>query len=561
MQPNGRNTPMPPPAPIPSTKLKNLFPEYTEVLQVCMNVIQKMQQYTVPTSSAKGRTSASGVSFDKATVRKLFEEEVLSNAYIWHGRPSATPTCSMEPPIPLLDVEKLGQTLGGIYDERVSKYTLIESIEPEINTDSLSHYVFVVRERIGMEMLRDVKVVRVAEATLSIERNILFHFLLEFRVTLDTLQGEALSHVSLFINYLDDAEDDVKGTTFYKLDCRYLDDNGQNFGEAGIELPIIKFHGSKKICTLEAFPLSHCPDYEQVYRDLVERGREFRKLVNMGPAGIHYHSRVAMNAAFFREMEPNYSRPHVHDSWENRLPYNNEFLECVGDDLKEIDWLEGSFDQLQIPQDVRESLLALSMSRLDRVSTVPFDDFIKGKGSGLSCLLFGPPGVGKTFTVEATSERFNIPLYSVSAGELIADHGDSGLLDSALDRLFKFETHFSEIVLVDEADVFMEKRSGFNGSNNRLVTVFLRKMEQHTGILFLTTNRPMEFDEAILSRIHLKIKYEDLTTEARREIWNHSLSKACTPSGPPVIQGDDMQRLESMSLSGRDVSFEPQNET
>jgi hypothetical protein len=63
--------------------------------------------------------------------------------------------------------------------------------------------------------------------------------------------------------------------------------------------------------------------------------------------------------------------------------------------------------------------------------TVPFDDVIDGKGQGFNILLkyvdkvfilssllnltcaSGPPGVGKTFTVEATSEYFKLPLYSV----------------------------------------------------------------------------------------------------------------------------------------------------
>ena len=34
-----------------------------------------------------------------------------------------------------------------------------------------------------------------------------------------------------------------------------------------------------------------------------------------------------------------------------------------------------------------------------------FDDFVKGKGRGLVVNLFGPPGVGKTLSAEATSER------------------------------------------------------------------------------------------------------------------------------------------------------------
>lgn len=54
-----------------------------------------------------------------------------------------------------------------------------------------------------------------------------------------------------------DREDDVKKTTFYKLEYRYLDDNKQNFEEADVELSIIKFHEFKKIDILKAFPLNY----------------------------------------------------------------------------------------------------------------------------------------------------------------------------------------------------------------------------------------------------------------------------------------------------------------
>jgi len=61
--------------------------------------------------------------------------------------------------------------------------------------------------------------------------------------------------------------------------------------------------------------------------------------------------------------------------------------------------------------------------------------------------------------------------------------------------------------------------------------VFLRKLEYYEGILFLTTNRIAQFDEAILSRIHLLLRYEALTQVARRQVWRNFLSRAATSSG------------------------------
>lgn len=101
----------------------------------------------------------------------------------------------------------------------------------------------------------------------------------------------------------------------------------------------------------------------------------------------------------------------------------------------------------------------------------------------------------------------------------------------------------------------MERRTSYHDGHNRLLTVFLRKLEYFEGILFMTTNKVTEFDEAILSRVHLKVKYEDLTREARRELWKYFLSKANTHQGPSVIHNSDLERLEAMELNGRDVSI------
>jgi hypothetical protein len=73
------------------------------------------------------------------------------------------------------------------------------------------------------------------------------------------------------------------------------------------------------------------------------------------------------------------------------------------------------------------------------------------------------------------------------------------------------------------------------------------------GILFLTSNRGSQFDDAILSRAHLNIEYENLTGEFRRDLWSTFLSKACTMKGPAVVEEHELQQLESLALYGREV--------
>jgi SpoVK/Ycf46/Vps4 family AAA+-type ATPase len=138
----------------------------------------------------------------------------------------------------------------------------------------------------------------------------------------------------------------------------------------------------------------------------------------------------------------------------------------------------------------------------------------------------------------------------------MASQSDPLQLEMALDRIFKIAKHLNTILLIDEADVFMENRALYQGNHNRLVTVFLRRLEYYEGVLFLTTNRVTEFDEAVLSRIHLKIKYPELTKDARRKIWKSFLAEASTSQGSAIIAGGELEQLASMKLNGREASHD-----
>lgn len=57
------------------------------------------------------------------------------------------------------------------------------------------------------------------------------------------------------------------------------------------------------------------------------------------------------------------------------------------------------------------------------------------------------------------------------------------------------------VVLLNEADAFLEQRRLTDLEWNALASVFLRVLEYYEGILILTSNRVGTFDEAFRSRI------------------------------------------------------------
>jgi SpoVK/Ycf46/Vps4 family AAA+-type ATPase len=138
----------------------------------------------------------------------------------------------------------------------------------------------------------------------------------------------------------------------------------------------------------------------------------------------------------------------------------------------------------------------------------------------------------------------------ISAGELSVE---AAKLEEQLSRIFKIASHWNAILLLDEADVFLEKRTTENLVRNSLVSVFLRKLEYCEGIMFLTTNRVDEFDVAILSRIHVMLRYGDLTQDRARKVWTQFIARANTSQGGAMISSEDLQLLVNSNLNGRQV--------
>lgn len=68
------------------------------------------------------------------------------------------------------------------------------------------------------------------------------------------------------------------------------------------------------------------------------------------------------------------------------------------------------------------------------------------------------------------------------------------------------------------ADVYIKRRDD-DMTMNAVVGVFLRVLEYFNGLLFLTTNRVDDIDEAIVSRCIAMIKFYPPDTEARAKIW------------------------------------------
>ncbi|MCM1129354.1 MAG: ATP-binding protein [Alistipes senegalensis] len=198
-------------------------------------------------------------------------------------------------------------------------------------------------------------------------------------------------------------------------------------------------------------------------------------------------------------------------------------------------------DKLILPKQHR-LLVDILTSKIDML----MDDIIEGKSGGTTILCMGAPGLGKTLTAEVYSEVVGKPLYRVHSGQL----GTSAeSVESALSTILRRATRWDCILLLDEADVYIRQRDN-DMQHNAIVAEFLRTLEYFDGLLFMTTNRVNDVDDAILSRCIAVIRYETPSVEDAALLW-HSLAEQFGIPLPDSLIEELVQAFPNSS--GRDI--------
>ncbi|KAF3225385.1 hypothetical protein TWF106_002524 [Orbilia oligospora] len=171
------------------------------------------------------------------------------------------------------------------------------------------------------------------------------------------------------------------------------------------------------------------------------------------------------------------------------------------DSIQDISWNKMAFKSLVIDEGTKDLVVALVSNK---IAAEAGTDLMSNKGNGLIILLHG------------VAEHAEKPLYRVTTGDVGTD---PEAVEKYLTSVLYLGKIWGCIVLLDEADVFLEERTLSDLSRNALVSVFLRVLEYYDGILILTSNRVGTFDSAFKSRIQLALHYDNLTHQQRIKIW------------------------------------------
>ncbi len=158
----------------------------------------------------------------------------------------------------------------------------------------------------------------------------------------------------------------------------------------------------------------------------------------------------------------------------------------------------------------------------------------KGLPKGITVLLHGSPGTGKTETSMQIGKATKREIMKVEISQSKSMwFGES---EKVIKRIFTDYESFAKkceqtpILLFNEADALISKRVDIGNSNtgqteNAIQNILLEELENFEGILIATTNLADNLDKAFDRRFLFKINFQNPNTTIKAKIWKLKLPK------------------------------------
>lgn len=177
----------------------------------------------------------------------------------------------------------------------------------------------------------------------------------------------------------------------------------------------------------------------------------------------------------------------------------------------------------------------------------------QGMKKGISVLLYGHPGTGKTETVLQLGKTSNRYIMMADASKIRSKWvGETEKNMKALfDEYRKAMKEFDEapILLFNEADAILGKRHAVSDRGdqmeNAMQNILLQELENFEGIFIATTNLVDNLDKAFDRRFLYKIRFEKPGTQTLIQIWKSKF--------PTIKTGVLKNICSKFSLSGGQI--------
>lgn len=184
---------------------------------------------------------------------------------------------------------------------------------------------------------------------------------------------------------------------------------------------------------------------------------------------------------------------------------------------------EVSDDALVVPPDLKADLEDLVRRCRMRDGLVDgFGPSLRARyRPGVRVLLVGPTGTGKTLAASWIATRLGLPLFRVDLSAVTSKY--IGETEKNLSQLLSRAEDNELVLLFDEADSLFGKRTEVRDAHDRFANAqtnfLLQRLENHDGIVLLTSNSRARFDSAFGRRLDVILEFAAPGAEERRELW------------------------------------------
>lgn len=211
-----------------------------------------------------------------------------------------------------------------------------------------------------------------------------------------------------------------------------------------------------------------------------------------------------------------------------------------------------SWDDLVLPPEAHARVRAVAAAAAHRERVLGAWGFGRhAHGRGLVALLTGPSGTGKTLAASVVAADLGLDLYRVDLSRVVSKY--IGETEQNLDRIFDAAAAGNAIVLFDEADALLGKRSEVRDARDRYANIevayLLQRIETYDGVVLLASNLPQNLDEAFARRMHIVVAFPRPDAALRLRLWERLI-----PDAAPLADDLDLGFLaRSFPLAGGDI--------
>ena len=233
--------------------------------------------------------------------------------------------------------------------------------------------------------------------------------------------------------------------------------------------------------------------------------------------------------------------------WDVCLEYTRPRLDQLAQRLQP----KATWQDLVLPE-AESALLHQIAAQVDQRTRV-YEEWGFGqrmnRGMGISVLLAGEPGTGKTMAAEVLANALRLNLYRIDLSAVVSKY--IGETEKNLRRMFDAAEYGGAVLFFDEADALFGKRSEVKDSHDRYANIeinyLLQRMEAFGGLAILATNSKSSLDQAFMRRLRFVVNFPFPGSAQRKEMWR----RVFPPQTP--TEGLDFDQLARLNLTGGNI--------